>query len=120
MSSSFSQEIRHSTDIASIGVSFCNKYKKTKHIFHVRFYVDGKQQSFLQGKYINLKTCMSINLKSIFIWTDFKKCEILDLHNVKLPLDPYIMGANSKVSSLARLHGCIGLPESLALHCSPM
>ena len=36
-SSSFSQEIRHSTDIATARVSFCNKYKQTQHIFHVDF-----------------------------------------------------------------------------------
>ena len=71
ISSSFTQGIRHSTDIATIRVSFCNKYMyKTQHIFHVRFYVDAAQQSFLQSKSINLKTrtWMSINLKTIHIW----------------------------------------------------
>ena len=64
MYSSYSQIIRHSNDIASVSVSVCNKYMQTQHVFHLRFYVFATQQSFQQGKYLNLKTCKSINLPS--------------------------------------------------------
>ena len=39
-----------------------------------------QHKSFLKGKSLNLKTC--INLKSIFIYMDIKKSEILYLNKV--------------------------------------
>ena len=38
MSSRFSQKIRHWNVIATVRVSFCNKFMKTQHVFHLWFY----------------------------------------------------------------------------------
>ena len=74
ISSSFLQEIKHSMILQLSGCLSVTNISNTQHVFHARFYIDATQQSFLQGKSINLKTCITnnrtINLKTVYIYMD--------------------------------------------------
>ena len=97
MSSSVSQKIRHSNDIATVVVYFCNKYMWTQHVFYNT-----------TGKSSNLKTCKSINLQNIiFIRKVFKKRWNLRPDNQKLsPPPPSSTALRSKHGIYAPLCPC--------------
>ena len=64
----FLQTGRHSNDIATVRMPFSNKYLWTKHDSHKGFYVNLWNtiviQTRLVFKFLNLKTCKSINLQT--------------------------------------------------------